>query len=88
MDSEYEEFIEKYGHLDFSLLNFLPRIKTKEELILDHQKRQKDKRLGRSNEFASMNNRDAESSKSDPATRPGRFQRPPLRGARDILNKG
>ena len=29
MDTEYEEFIELYGHLDFRFLNFLPTIKTK-----------------------------------------------------------
>lgn len=29
LDSEYEAFIEQYGHLDFRLLNFVPVIKTK-----------------------------------------------------------
>ena len=29
MDSEYELFIEKFGHLDFRHLEFLPKIKTK-----------------------------------------------------------
>ena len=29
MDADYEEFIEKYGHLDFRLLRFVPKIKSK-----------------------------------------------------------
>jgi hypothetical protein len=28
-DKEYREFVEKYGHIDFYYLNFLPKIKTK-----------------------------------------------------------
>lgn len=37
-DTEYEEFIELYGHLDFRLLNFLPTIKTKKQLMEQHLK--------------------------------------------------
>lgn len=33
LDPEYKSFIEKYGHLDFYLLNFLPKIKSKSELL-------------------------------------------------------
>ena len=37
MDTEYEDFIEKYGHLDFRLLTYLPHIKTKQQLMEDRQ---------------------------------------------------
>lgn len=49
LDPEYKQFIEKYGHLDFYLLNFLPKIKSKSEL-LDIRKKQQDQiTLSRSN---------------------------------------
>ena len=43
MDAEYEEFIEKYGHLDFHHLKFLPKIKTKQELVKEHFKIQQER---------------------------------------------
>jgi hypothetical protein len=36
MDTEYEEFVELYGHLDFRLLHFKPTIKTKKQLMDQH----------------------------------------------------
>ena len=41
MDEDYKAFVEQYGHLDFHLLRFLPKIKTKSEL-LDTRKRLQD----------------------------------------------
>lgn len=40
MDTEYEDFVENFGHYDFQHLNFLPKIKTKQELVKEHFKRQ------------------------------------------------
>jgi hypothetical protein len=37
INSDTESFIEKFGHLDFHLLNFLPKIKTKQELVNENR---------------------------------------------------
>lgn len=47
MDEEYKAFVEQYGHLDFYLLNFLPKIKTKSELLDTRKKLQDQIKLNR-----------------------------------------
>lgn len=43
-DKEYREFVEKFGHVDFFYLNYLPKIKTKQQLIESRKKMQEDSR--------------------------------------------
>jgi len=38
MDPEQEEFIENHGHVNFQYLNFVPKIKTKRELVKENFK--------------------------------------------------
>lgn len=48
MDEDYKAFVEQYGHLDFHLLPFLPKIKTKSELLVTRQKLQEQLELNKS----------------------------------------
>jgi hypothetical protein len=38
MDAEKQEFVENYGHINFQYINFVPKIKTKKELIKENFK--------------------------------------------------
>ena len=44
---EYIEFLREWGHIDFSLLNFLPQILTVEELHLLREERDLESKVGR-----------------------------------------
>ena len=44
---EYQEFIERYGHIDFTHLDFLPEIKSEDEINRDLKKKQKQKAKAR-----------------------------------------
>ena len=55
LDSEFKAFVENFGHLDFHLLNFLPKIKTKSQLLDYRQKLQDERRFNRSDHIAAKN---------------------------------
>ena len=54
-DAEYRAFVEKYGHLDFHLLKFLPKIKTKWELDLNKDREAARRQWERQNHIVTKN---------------------------------
>jgi len=55
LDSEFKAFVENFGHLDFHLLTFLPKIKTESQLLDFRQKLQDERRFNRSDHIVAKN---------------------------------
>ena len=71
MDEEYQQFVEKYGHLDFQHLNFLPKIRTKQELLEQQSRVLIENRIARTNEIIAK-------SSGQQSRKPTKFQKSEL----------
>ena len=54
-DSNYREFVEQYGHIDFHLLKFLPTIKSKWQLKRQKAMEKLEHKMARTHQIATKN---------------------------------